>query len=155
MSIDVDYNLKPANVGSEVYFFQGANGVDITTSDDKTYRVYPIVAGDFKTGEIGEGFERAYFLIKWFSAVDGDANTVTHVNPSASAGTVTFTGSADPLGLGTRRYKTVENGEFLINITDDETRTIPASSGPIRSAELNISEIPSEATHFIAWMVKY
>lgn len=151
MSLDVNYNLKPENVGSESYFFQGTGGVEITLPDGTTRMILPIAAQDYFTGEVSEAYERSYFIIKWFSGVD----PVTMADVSGDSGTVTFSGSPDPEGLGDRRYKTVSNGSFTIASTDTPDRTIPASSGPIVHARLNISEIPASATHFYAYLVKY
>lgn len=153
--LDVRYNLKPENVGSELVPFIGDNGVEITTSEGKTYTVLPVAAQDYFTAETGTGYERAYFFIKFFSAVDGDSNTVTHIDPSSSAATITFTGTADPLGLGDRRFKTIDNGQFNSANTDTNDRTIPASSGPVRQGKLNLSDTVTGATHFFAWIEKY
>lgn len=146
-----NYHLKPQNVGGETYFFEGTNGVEITNVNNEVYTVYPISSGNFFTGEVAQGYERIYFFIKWFSS----ANPITTADVSSASGTVTFSASPDPLGVGSRRYKTVSNGNFNISDTDDEDRTIPAASGPMTHLRLNISAVPVGATHFMAWAVKY
>lgn len=149
---DRSFTIRSQDIGSRrVGFGDGVPGGTPVEVDGEIWTLLPATPGTYMTELVDDTFINSFFFIKWFTS----AEPVTMLETVEGVGTVTFSCTPDSPVLGSKRFKSIPDGTFDMTTTNSPDRTIPSAQGPVRQAKLDLSAIPTGATHFVAWMTQY
>jgi len=143
-----EFSCVSPEVGSVKEYFVSDNSIQIK-SGEKFVNFIPVQEGIYLTEELSQGYEHAYFFIKFFSSIDPD---VVAMSPT-DGGYIHFQATPDLPNFGAPRWRELADGVFFTRLTDNTERHITTSMGPLKKAKLTIGGgLPTGANYFVAWI---